>query len=115
MNVADTTCGYCAVGCRFDLYSDGEEILAARPTEDEDAPVNGISTCVKGKFGYDFVNSDDRLTTPLVRDENDEFREASWEEAWTASRRDSAGFATNTAAMRCRSSPPRRRRTRRTT
>ncbi|MFC6765234.1 molybdopterin oxidoreductase family protein [Natrinema soli] len=81
LNVADTTCGYCAVGCRFDLYSDGEEILAARPTDEEDAPVNGISTCVKGKFGYDFVNSDDRLTTPLVRDENGEFREASWDEA----------------------------------
>ncbi|MDS0280737.1 formate dehydrogenase subunit alpha [Haloarcula onubensis] len=83
LNVADTTCGYCAVGCRFDLYSDGEEILAARPTEEEDAPVNGISTCVKGKFGYDFINSDDRLTTPLVRDENGEFREASWDEALT--------------------------------
>ncbi|WP_180271873.1 formate dehydrogenase subunit alpha [Halorubrum persicum] len=81
LNVADTTCGYCAVGCRFDLYSDGEEILAARPTEAEDAPVNGISTCVKGKFGYDFVNSDDRLTTPLVRDERGEFREATWDEA----------------------------------
>ena len=83
LNVADTTCGYCAVGCRFDLYSDGEEILAARPTAEEDAPVNGISTCVKGKFGYDFVNSDDRLTTPLVRDENGEFREATWDEALT--------------------------------
>lgn len=81
LNVADTTCGYCAVGCRFDLYSDGEEILAARPTAEEDAPVNGISTCVKGKFGYDFVNSDDRLTTPLVRDENGEFRAATWDEA----------------------------------
>ncbi|MFC7076910.1 formate dehydrogenase subunit alpha [Haloarcula halophila] len=81
LNVADTTCGYCAVGCRFDLYSDGEEVLAARPTAEEDAPVNGISTCVKGKFGYDFVNSDDRLTTPLVRDENGEFRTASWSEA----------------------------------
>ncbi|WP_434737287.1 formate dehydrogenase subunit alpha [Haloarcula montana] len=81
LNVADTTCGYCAVGCRFDLYSDGEEVLAARPTAEEDAPVNGISTCVKGKFGYDFVNSDDRLTTPLVRDENGEFRTASWAEA----------------------------------
>ncbi len=81
LNVADTTCGYCAVGCRFDLYSDGEEILAARPTAEEDAPVNGISTCVKGKFGYDFVNSDDRLTSPLVRDENGEFREATWDEA----------------------------------
>ncbi|WP_202614435.1 formate dehydrogenase subunit alpha [Halostella litorea] len=81
LNVADTTCGYCAVGCRFDLYSDGEEVLAARPTAEEDAPVNGISTCVKGKFGYDFVNSDDRLTAPLVRDESGEFREASWDEA----------------------------------
>ena len=81
LTVADTTCGYCAVGCRFDLYSDGEEILAARPTAEEDAPINGISTCVKGKFGYDFVNSDDRLTTPLVRDEAGAFREASWGEA----------------------------------
>jgi len=81
LHVADTTCGYCAVGCRFDLYSDGEEILAARPTDEEDAPVNGISTCVKGKFGYDFINSDDRLTSPLVRDENGEFREATWNEA----------------------------------
>lgn len=81
LNVEDTTCGYCAVGCRFDLYSDGEEILAARPTAEEDAPVNGISTCVKGKFSYDFVNSDDRLTSPLVRDENGAFREATWDEA----------------------------------
>jgi formate dehydrogenase major subunit len=83
LTVADTTCAYCAVGCRFDLYSDGEEILAARPTEAENAPVNGISTCVKGKFGYDFINSDDRLTTPLVRDEHGEFREATWDEALT--------------------------------
>ncbi|MFB6174115.1 MAG: molybdopterin-dependent oxidoreductase, partial [Halobacteriales archaeon] len=81
LNVADTTCGYCAVGCRFDLYSDGEEILAARPTAEEDAPVNGISTCVKGKFGYDFINSDDRLTAPLVRDESGQFRQATWAEA----------------------------------
>jgi formate dehydrogenase major subunit len=81
LTVADTTCGYCAVGCRFDLYSDGEEILAARPTDEEDAPVNGISTCVKGKFGYDFVNSDDRLSRPLVRDERGDFREATWDEA----------------------------------
>ncbi len=80
LNVVDTTCGYCAVGCRFDLYADDEEVLAVRPTEDEDAPVNGISTCVKGKFSYDFVSSDDRLEQPLVR-EDGEFREASWKEA----------------------------------
>ena len=45
-----------------------------------DAPVNGISTCVKGKFGWDFVNSEDRITKPLIR-QGDMFVEASWEEA----------------------------------
>ena len=43
---------------------------------------NGISTCVKGKFGWDYVNSADRLTKPLIR-EGDKFREASWDEALT--------------------------------
>jgi predicted molibdopterin-dependent oxidoreductase YjgC len=38
------------------------------------------SLCVKGRFGYDFIASPDRLTTPLVK-ENGEFKEASWEEA----------------------------------
>ena len=82
LTVEDTTCGYCAVGCRFDVYTDGDEVLATRPTEPEKAPVNGISTCVKGKFSYDFVDSEGRLTTPLVRDDDGQFREASWEEAY---------------------------------
>jgi len=82
LTVRDTTCGYCAVGCRFDLYSDGEEILATRPTDPEKAPVNGISTCVKGKFSYGFVNSEDRLDLPLVRGEDGEFHEVSWDEAY---------------------------------
>jgi len=45
-----------------------------------DGPTNGISTCVKGKFGWDYVNSADRLTKPLIR-EGGKFREASWDEA----------------------------------
>src|SRR6202000_691569 len=45
-----------------------------------DGPTNGISTCIKGKFGWDYVNDPDRLTTPLSR-EGDTFREASWDEA----------------------------------
>ena len=45
-----------------------------------ESPANGISTCVKGKFGWDFVNSEERLTKPLIR-EGDHFREAEWEEA----------------------------------
>jgi formate dehydrogenase major subunit len=79
VDVTDTTCGYCAVGCRFDVLSKDDEVLGVRPNP-EKAPINGISTCVKGKFGYGYANHEDRLTTPLVK-EDGEFREASWEEA----------------------------------
>ncbi|ADJ13483.1 formate dehydrogenase subunit alpha [Halalkalicoccus jeotgali] len=80
MDKAETTCGYCAVGCRFDLYGKDDEVLAARPADPEATPANDFSTCVKGKFGYDYVNSDERLDQPLVK-ENGEFREATWGEA----------------------------------
>lgn len=80
MDKAETTCGYCAVGCRFELFAEDDEVLAARPAEPEATPANDFSTCVKGKFGYDYVNSDERLDTPLVK-ENGEFREATWGEA----------------------------------
>jgi formate dehydrogenase major subunit len=72
-----TVCTYCGVGCSFDVWTKGRHILKVEPSE---GPTNGISTCVKGKFGWDFVNSPDRLTTPLIR-EGGKFREASWEEA----------------------------------
>nr|WP_284063325.1 formate dehydrogenase subunit alpha [Halobaculum sp. SYNS20] len=78
----ETTCGFCAVGCRFQLVSKDDEVLGAVPTDDPaDAPVNDFSTCVKGKFGYEFANSDERLTTPLVRGDDGELRGASWEAA----------------------------------
>lgn len=72
-----TVCCYCGVGCSFEVYTRDRHILKIQPSE---GPANGISTCVKGKFGWDFINSPDRLTTPLVR-ENGAFREASWDEA----------------------------------
>ncbi len=74
-----TVCTYCGVGCAFDMWTRGRKILKVQPVEE--APVNGISTCIKGKFGWDFVNAEDRLRQPLIR-ENDRFREASWEEAY---------------------------------
>ncbi|MEK4030622.1 formate dehydrogenase subunit alpha [Pseudobacillus sp. FSL P4-0506] len=73
-----TVCTYCGVGCSFDVWTKGREILKVEPQVE--APANGISTCVKGKFGWDFVNSKERLTKPLIR-EGDTFREADWEEA----------------------------------
>jgi formate dehydrogenase major subunit len=73
-----TVCTFCGVGCSFEVWTKGRKILKIQPSHD--APVNAISTCVKGKFGWDFVNSDQRLTTPLIR-KGDEFVEATWEEA----------------------------------
>jgi len=46
----------------------------------EDAEPNHGRLCVKGRFGYDFIYSGERLKTPLIR-EGDGFREASWDEA----------------------------------
>lgn len=76
--VTKTVCTYCGVGCSFDVMTRGREILKIQPREE--GPANAISTCVKGKFGWDHINAVDRLTTPLVRD-GDRFRQASWDEA----------------------------------
>ncbi|WP_051344167.1 formate dehydrogenase subunit alpha [Alicyclobacillus herbarius] len=73
-----TVCTYCGVGCSFDVWTKGRKILKVEPQME--APANQISTCVKGKFGWDFVNSPDRLTRPLVR-RGDAFYETSWEDA----------------------------------
>ncbi len=80
-----TVCTYCGVGCSFDIWTEESalhrHILKVEPL---DGPVNGISTCIKGKFGWEYVNSKDRLTKPLIRErrpEGDFFREATWDEA----------------------------------
>ena len=73
-----TVCTYCGVGCSFDIWTKGRQILKVDPQFE--APANSISTCIKGKFGWDYTNSDERITTPLIRD-GDRFREASWDEA----------------------------------
>ncbi|WP_455380841.1 formate dehydrogenase subunit alpha [Acidihalobacter prosperus] len=77
INRTKTVCTYCGVGCSFEMWTRGRHILKVEPSE---GPANGISSCVKGKFGWDFVNHKDRLTSPLIREE-DGFREASWDEA----------------------------------
>ncbi len=72
-----TVCTYCGVGCSFDVWTKDRHILKVAP---EHGPANGISTCVKGKFGWGHINNEDRLTTPLIREEG-KFRQASWDEA----------------------------------
>jgi len=59
---------------------DGEII---RVTSDREAGANNGNMCVKGRFGFDYVHSPDRLTEPLIK-EGDQFRTASWEKALDA-------------------------------
>lgn len=73
-----TVCTYCGVGCSFDIWTKDRKILKVEPQMD--APANQISTCVKGKFGWDFVNSSERIVEPLIR-KGDAFYPVSWDEA----------------------------------
>jgi formate dehydrogenase alpha subunit len=73
-----TICSYCGVGCLLVLNVKDGEIV--RVTSDRAAGVNRGNMCVKGRFGFDYVHSPDRLTEPLIR-EGEKLRPASWEEA----------------------------------
>jgi formate dehydrogenase major subunit len=72
-----TVCTFCGVGCSYDVWTKDRHILKIVPLHGD---VNQISTCVKGKFGWEFVNSRDRLQKPLIREGN-KFRETTWDEA----------------------------------
>lgn len=76
----ETVCPYCGVGCRLEVHVDRKKNKIVRITGVEDSPTNNGMLCVKGRFGFDFVNSDERITSPLIK-ENGKFREASWNEA----------------------------------
>ena len=74
-----TTCGYCGVGCQINFEVKDNIVVEAHPALVK--PNVGL-LCVKGKFGYPYVNHPDRLTHPLIK-ENGVFRKASWDEALT--------------------------------
>jgi len=73
-----TTCPYCGVGCQQLLHVKGDRVT--KVTAVSDGKPNQGRLCVKGRFAYDFLYSEDRLTTPLIK-ENGAFRQASWDEA----------------------------------
>ncbi len=75
-----TTCPYCGVGCQLDLNVSRNNGSIVRVTSEPGVVPNDGNTCIKGRFGMDFVTKGDRLTTPLIR-ENGSFRSASWDEA----------------------------------
>jgi predicted molibdopterin-dependent oxidoreductase YjgC len=74
-----TICTYCGVGCSVDILTKGDTMVGVQPAMD--GPANHGALCVKGQFAYDFVQHGDRLKTPLVRGEDGELHEATWEVA----------------------------------
>lgn len=73
-----TTCSYCGVGCQLELSVKDNKVVGSQPVENA---VNDGLLCVKGKFGYKFINHEDRLKTPLIK-RHGKFEEATWEEAY---------------------------------
>lgn len=73
-----TTCSYCGVGCQMALKIKGNKVVGVEPVDVE--PNNGL-LCVKGKFGYKFLDHPDRLKTPMIRKDG-KLTEATWEEAY---------------------------------
>lgn len=76
--IVTTTCPYCGVGCMLNLHIQNDFVY--KVTSPFNAPANHGNLCVKGRFGYDFIHSKDRLTQPLMRKDG-ELVPAAWDEA----------------------------------
>ena len=89
----NSLCPYCGVGCQTEVHVKDNKIIHV---DGKNGPANNQRLCVKGRFGFDYINSDKRLLKPLIRkkdapkdrhilnkDKNikDYFREATWDEA----------------------------------
>ena len=83
MNHVSTVCTHCADGCKVTLgvrqSNDGAQIV--RADNRDKSGINGDFLCAKGRFGFDFVESPERLTTPLVRSAEGKLEPATWEHA----------------------------------
>ena len=79
----ETVCPYCGVGCKIALHVDKKKNKIVRISGVENAATNEGMLCIKGRFGYDFVGSNERLTTPLIKDKNGNFQPAAWDVAFS--------------------------------
>jgi len=75
-----TTCPYCGVGCQIDLNVNPKTNKIVRITSEVGCIPNNGNLCVKGRFAMDFVASEKRLASPLIK-RNGEFEKATWDEA----------------------------------
>ncbi|NNE81406.1 MAG: formate dehydrogenase subunit alpha [Silicimonas sp.] len=91
----ESVCPYCGVGCQLSFKVKDDKILYV---DGIDGPANENRLCVKGRFGFDYIDHAHRLTKPLIRREDapakglnvdpanihTHFREATWDEALDA-------------------------------
>ncbi|MEE4115777.1 MAG: formate dehydrogenase subunit alpha [Marinilabiliaceae bacterium] len=73
-----TTCPYCGVGCQIEALVQNNRIVRINGVEGV-SPNDG-RLCIKGRFGYDYVGSKERLTKPLIKKDG-VFVESEWDEA----------------------------------
>lgn len=77
-NTVKTVCAYCAVGCEIEVGVKKNMITGIHPVTD--SPVNRGHLCVKGRYAWEYSNSGDRITKPMIR-RNGEWKVVSWDEA----------------------------------
>ena len=76
LEAVEATCPHCSVGCRINVQSSQNQVLRFLGVDNE--PTNQGWLCDKGRFGFEYIGSPDRLTTPLVRGEGGELEETTW-------------------------------------
>ena len=76
-----STCNYCGVGCQLDLNVEkGKVVKVTSPPPGE--TVNDGNLCIKGRFAYDFIHHEDRITQPLVRGDDGDLQPTTWSHAF---------------------------------
>ena len=78
LNGVDTVCTFCGTGCQLTVQARKGEVL--RVISNPDTGINNETLCARGRFGYSFINSHERLVTPFVRVDG-RLEPATWDEA----------------------------------
>ena len=73
-----TTCPYCGTGCEMNVGTGDGRVISVKPVLE--APVSRGHLCVKGRYAFDYVHADDRMTEPMIR-RNGRLTQVSWDEA----------------------------------
>lgn len=78
-----STCNFCGVGCQLNLHVQNDRVVKVTSPPPGDT-LNDGNLCIKGRFAYDFIHHQDRITEPLIRDKNGQLQPATWEQAIAA-------------------------------